>query len=223
MTKRRGLSAERIARRMLDSMGYAIVEANHELRSEGETIAEIDILAEKDDERYAVEVKAGRANLSSVRQAYANAQLAGMHPMLICKKADDAVMESAAQLDVAVVEFSEYHLLLEPEELEAIVKTCMEEVMEEYGFLPYTVSLDDHGREVLHALATAGDFQRAAAQLDMSDDELGQELGRLSDRGVLPKRSLSFRDLKRCAGSILARQQMLERLDRIEAILRERR
>lgn len=223
MTKRRGLSAERIARRMLDSMGYAIIEANHELHSEGETIAEIDIVAEKGEERYAVEVKAGRAHLSSVRQAYANAQLAGMHPMLICKKADDAVMESAAQLDVRVVEFSEYHLLLEPEELEAVVKTCMEEVMEEYGFLPYTVSLAEQDRTVLQALTSAGDFREAAAQLELSDEQLGQELGRLSDRGVLPQRSLSFSDLKRCAGSILARQQLLERLDRIEALLRERR
>ncbi len=223
MTKRRGLSAERIARRMLDSMGYTIIEANHQLSSDGETIAEIDILAEKAGERYAVEVKAGRAHLSSVRQAYANAQLAGMQPMLICKKADDAVHESAAQLDVQVVEFSEYHLLLEPEELESIVKTCMEEVMEEYGFLPYTVSLDEQDRQVLEALAAADGFQEAAGSLGMDSDMLGQELGRLSRRGVLPKRSLSFGDLKRCAGSILARQQLLERLERIETLLRERR
>jgi len=207
---------------MLDSMGFSILAANHEVRSEGETIAEIDILAEKDGERYAVEVKAGRANLSSVRQAYANAQLSGMRPMLICKKASDAVHESAAQLDVSIVEFSEYHLLLEPEELESIVKTCMEEVMEQYGFLPYNVSLDDHDREVLHGLATADDFQGAAVHLEMNDDDLGRELARLSDRGVLPQRSLSFADLKRCAGQILARQELLERLERIEALLRQR-
>jgi predicted RecB family endonuclease len=207
---------------MLDSMGFAIIEANHELHSKGETIAEIDILAEKDGVRYAVEVKAGRANLSSVRQAYANAQLAGMQPMLICKKADDAVRESAAQLDVSIVAFSEYHLLLEPEELESIIKTCMEETMEQYGFLPYNVSLDERDREVLHALATAGDFTAAAEQLGMDDDELGRELARLSDRSVLPKRSLSFSDLKRCAGQILARQELLERLDRIERLLRQR-
>lgn len=207
---------------MLDSMGFAILEANHEVQSEGETIAEIDILAEKEGQHYAVEVKAGRANLSSVRQAYANAQLAGMWPMLICKKAGEAVRESAAQLNVSLMEFSEYHLLLEPEELEAIVKTCMEEVMEQYGFLPYNVSLDDQERVVLQALATAGDFHQAATHLDMSDHQLGQELARLSDTGVLPTRSLSFSDLKRCAGSILARQELLARLERIEALLRER-
>ncbi|MFO8133820.1 MAG: YraN family protein [Thermoplasmatota archaeon] len=211
-----------MARRMLDSMGFSILEANHEVRSEGETIAEIDILAEKDGVRYAVEVKAGRANLSSVRQAYANAQLAGMRPMLICKKAGEAVHESAAQLDVSVVEFSEYHLLLEPEELESIVKTCMEEVMEQYGFLPYNVSIDERDRQVLHAVATADDFSDAAAHLEMNDDRLGQELARLSHRGVLPQRSLSFADLKRCAGQILARQELLERLDRIETLLRQR-
>jgi len=218
---KRGLSAERITRRMLDSMGFSILEANHEVHSEGETIAEIDIVAEKDGQRYAVEVKAGRANLSSVRQAYANAQLAEMQPMLVCKKADDAVRESAAQLGVSLVEFSEYHLLLEPEELESIIKTCMEEVMEAYGFLPYNVSLDETDRDVLHALATAGEFQEAATILGMNGDVLGQEMARLSDKGVLPTRSLSFADLKRCAGSILARQELLERLERIEALLRK--
>jgi predicted RecB family endonuclease len=192
---KRGLSAERIARRTLDSMGFSILEANHEVHSEEETIAEIDIVAEKDGQCYAVEVKAGRANLSSVRKAYANARLADMQPMLICKKADDAVRESAAQLDVSLVKFSEYHLLLEPEELESIVKTCMEEVMEAYGFLPYNVWLDETDRDVLHALATVGDFHGAATTLRMSDDKLGQEIARLSDKGVLPIRSLSFADL----------------------------
>ena len=33
--------------------------------------------------------------------------------------------------------------LLEPEELESIVKICMEEIIEEYGCLPNNVSLDE--------------------------------------------------------------------------------
>ncbi|HEC82313.1 MAG TPA: recombinase RecB, partial [Thermoplasmatales archaeon] len=133
-TRKRGISAERIARRMLESKGFSIIETNYKINSKGENIAEIDIIAEKDGERYAVEVKSGKASLTSVRQAYANAKLAGYKPLLICKKSDDAIKEASKKLNVEIMEISEYYLLLEPEELESIVKKCMEDVMEEYGF-----------------------------------------------------------------------------------------
>jgi len=81
-TRRRGISAERIARRMLESRGFSIIATNHKIDSKGENIAEIDIIAEKDGQKYAVEVKSGKASLSAIRQAFANAQLAGYKPMI---------------------------------------------------------------------------------------------------------------------------------------------
>ena len=214
--KRKGLSAERIAKRMLSSKGYNIVALNHKIDAGGENIAEIDILAEKDGNMYAIEVKSGRANLSSIRQAYANAKLAGYKPLLICKKADEATKQAAKQLGVKIMEFSEYHLLLEPEELESIVKECMEEVMEEYGFLPYAMQLKKNEKKILKAIAEAKDFAHAAEMLKMDSDSLGKKLSSLSKKGVLPSRSLSFNDLKRCSSAILARNELMERLERIE-------
>ncbi len=205
---------------MLESKGYEIIATNYKINSKGENIAEIDIVAEKDGEKYAVEVKSGKASLTSVRQVYANAKLAGLKPLLICKKSDEAIKEAAKKLGVEIMEFSEYHLLLEPEELESIVKKCMEEVLEEHGFIP-VLKLDDETQLILKAVSEAKNFEHACKLLKMKEEELTTKLGKLSRKGILPSRSLSFRDLKRIATSILARNELSIKLDKMEKDIEE--
>ncbi|KAA0014963.1 MAG: hypothetical protein FE041_01350 [Thermoplasmata archaeon] len=219
-TRRRGISAERIARRMLESRGFSIIATNHKIDSKGENIAEIDIIAEKDGQKYAVEVKSGKASLSAIRQAFANAQLAGYKPMIICKKSDEATREAAKKLGVEIFEFSEYHMLLEPEELESIVKKCMEEVMEEYGFVP-SLNLDSKASKILRAIAESDDFEQAAKILKMKKDKLGKEVANLSKKGLFPSRSLSFRDLKKFCIAVLARNEIVTKLEKIEKDINE--
>jgi len=48
----------------------------------------------------------------------------------------------------------------------------------------------------------------------------GEKIEELTRHGVLPSRSLSFRDLKRCCSSILARSEILSKLNKIERILK---
>jgi len=207
---------------MLEGKGFKIVTTNYKINSKGENIAEIDIVAEKDGERYAVEVKSGKASLTSIRQAYANAQLAGLKPLLICKKSDEATKEAAKKLGVEIMEFSEYHLLLEPEELESIVKKCMEEVMEDYGFLPFPYeSIDDKSIEVIRAIAIAEDFSHAAKILRVKEEKMEKEIAKLSRKGFLPSRSLSFRDLKRICLGFLMRYELMLKLDKMEKDIEE--
>jgi len=219
-TRRRGISAERIARGMLESRGFSIIATNYKIDSKGENIAEIDIIAEKDGQKYAVEVKSGKASLSAIRQAFANAQLAGYKPMIICKKSDEATREAAKKLGVEIFEFSEYHMLLEPEELESIVKKCMEEVMEEYGFVP-SLNLDSKASKILRAIAESDDFEQAAKILKMKKDKLGKEVANLSKKGLFPSRSLSFRDLKKFCIAVLARNEIVTKLEKIEKDINE--
>lgn len=219
-TRKRGISAERIARRMLESKGFSIIETNYKINSKGENIAEIDIIAEKDGERYAVEVKSGKASLTSVRQAYANAKLAGYKPLLICKKSDDAIKEASKKLNVEIMEISEYYLLLEPEELESIVKKCMEDVMEEYGFLP-SLSIDKDTYKFFKGIANSQDFEDAKKILKMNDKEFRNKISQLKKQGMLPSRSLSFNNLKKFCISVLARNELIVKLDKIEKQLKE--
>ncbi len=219
-TGRRGISAERIARRMLESKGYAIIATNYKISSKGENIGEIDIIAEKDGEKYAIEVKSGKASLSSIRQAYANAKLAGFKPLLICKKSDEATKEAAKKLGVEILEFSEYHLLLEPEELESIVKNCMEEVMEKYGYMPYAF-MSNSDIKFFKVIAEAESIEDALKKLKMSEKKFGEKLARLSKKGVMPSRPLSFMDLKKYSMAVISQNEFVERIKRIEKEIKE--
>ncbi|MBS3777733.1 MAG: YraN family protein, partial [Candidatus Thermoplasmatota archaeon] len=161
MSKIKGLSAERIATRLLESRGFSILSTNFDIMDGEKKVAEIDIIAKDDDENmFAVEVKAGKGDVNAIRQTYGNAKLAGYKPMLICKEfSDESARIASEKLHVTVLELSEYHLLLEPEELEHIVKKCVEEVFETHGFLPYTVVLEEKDKELLHLISTSSRFK----------------------------------------------------------------
>lgn len=222
MSKTKGLSSERIAKRLLESRGFHVLSIKHRVMDGEDKVAEVDIVAEDSEGvRYAVEVKAGKGDVNAVRQAFANAKLCGFKPLLVCKGfADDAARKVASKLGVEVVELSEYYLLLEPEELESIIKKCVEEVFETHGFLPYSAEVNEEDRRVLKAVSTAKSFDEACGKLKMDHKELGKKLEDMSTRGVLPNRSLGFRDLKRCCSSVLARSEILSKLNEIERRLR---
>ena len=217
MTRQKGMSAERIAKRLLESKGFEILATRYELVEKDEAIAEIDIVA-KDPMgiTYAVEVKAGNGSASTIRRTYANAELSGYEPLLICKDfSDPAAKEVAEKLEVSVIKLSEFYLLLDPEELESIIKTCLEEVLETHGFLPYSIDLSQTDIKILKALTTAENFKKAAEILGKNHQELGNTIRELTIKGVLPQRSLSFSDLKRVSSSILARTAIDRKLDKI--------
>ena len=50
MSKIKGLSAERIATRLLESRGFCILSTNYDIMDAEEKVAEIDIIAKDDDE-----------------------------------------------------------------------------------------------------------------------------------------------------------------------------
>ena len=222
MSKMKGLSSERIAKRLLESRGFHVLSTNYSIIEGEEKVAEVDIVVEDSNgERYAVEVKAGRGDVNSIRQAYANAKLCGYKPMLICKGySDDAARKAALKLNVKVVELDEYYLLLEPEELESIIKKCVEEVFETHGFLPYSAEVGEKDSEILRMISISKDFDEAAEKIKVNRKELGKKIEDLTGRGILPNRSLSFRDLKRCCSSILARSEIILKLNKIERKLK---
>ncbi len=141
--------------------------------------------------------------------------------MLICKQfADDAARKVASKFHVKVIELSEYYLLLEPEELESIVKKCVEEVFETHGFLPYSAEIDVKDRKLLRAISVSKDLDEVTKKLNIDRKEFGKKINDLTRRGILPARSLSFRDLKRCCTSVLARFEIILKLNKIEERLK---
>jgi predicted RecB family endonuclease len=221
MSKIKGLSSERIAKRLLERRGFKILFSNFSIMDDKEKVAEVDFIAEDPNgKKYAVEVKAGNGDVNSIRQTYANAKLCEYNPLLICKGfSDEGARKAALKLKVDVIELSEYYLLLQPEELENIIKKCVEEVFETHGFLPYSIEIDKNDQEILKTISTSDNFDEASEKLDLNKDDLGKKIRNLTKKGILPNRSLSYKDLKRCSSSILSRNEILFKINKIEKIL----
>jgi predicted RecB family endonuclease len=220
----RGRSSERIARGVLERLGYKILETNKKIVVDEAEAFEVDILAlSPEGERCCVEVKAGSASVSDIRQVFADSKILKLKPLLVCKGfADKAADAVARELDVDVVRLSEYYILLEPEELEVVVRTAVQDVLDSYGFYPLPAwrELGEEDFELMQMIAEAEVFTEAAKSLDLSTEELGQRIGELREKGFFPQRGQDFTALKRHSQQIIHRYALLHRLDEIEKRLK---
>ena len=93
-------------------------------------------------------------------------------------------------------------------------------MFETHGFLPYSAEIDDKDRKLLKSISTAKNFDEIAEKIKINRKDLGKKIEDLTTRGILPKRSLSFSDLKRCSSSILVRSEIISKLNKIERRLK---
>jgi len=218
--KVKGISSERIARGILEKLGYSILETNKVVTVNQAEVFEVDILAvSPEGEKYCVEVKAGRAGVSDVRQVYADSQILGIKPMLICKGfANESAEAVAKELNVKTIRLSEYYVLLEPEELEVIVRTAMRDILSEYGFypLPPFQAISDEEWNVIESVAEAESFIDAAQHIQLTVEQLGNIIGALRKKGVFPPRSQSFTSLKRHSQQLIQRYYLARKLEEIK-------
>lgn len=204
--QRKGMSAERIASGILEEKGFKILETNPKITVQGVEIGEIDLIVQDDNRTYAVEVKAGKADVGSVRQVYANAKLLGHVPMLVCKGfANEAARVVAGELGVDVIEMSEFYMLLEPEELEIIVRKAMRDVLDEFGMRPIPEEPpSEEDIKVLTALSNSDTIEIAALSLGISERELGTRIGKLKEAGYL-KDAGNYESLREISARLLSR------------------
>ena len=221
-------SSERIAQKLLEDMGLKIIETNKKVVINNVEVGEVDIVA-RDDEgnMYAVEVKAGKLDVTGVRQAYVNAVLLGMRPMVICKGfADDAAHELASRLGVKVIQLSDI-FLVESEELEIIIREAVEDATSsifELALEPLP-TIRDNERRLIEVLASAHSLQDAASKLDIPLEILLKNIDALRSQGVIPKWARKWSSIKRCAqilntkikiyDQIATLQQTLDRMQQI--------
>ncbi len=213
---RRGESSLRIATEVLESSGLRVLEVSRKIKLGEVDAGEVDIIAESSQgSRYAVEVKAGRAGVSDVRQAYVNALLLGMKPLLVCKGlADDAAQAVAERLGVEVIQLPDYYMLLEGEELEYAVREAVADTLSRA--LEAASALGD----LADTLAHSDDMEEASRRAGCTPRELASAIGRLRREGKLP-REASFKLLKLAAQLALLKSSLEERLSRIEGELAE--
>jgi len=175
--KVRGLVLERIAREVLEGLGFEVLEERKRVEREGIEVAEVDMLAERGGELYAVEVKAGKISVADVRQAYANAVLLGAKPLLVCRGiADESAKVLAEELGVEILKLSDYVMISTPEEVRSLMLEAVVEALA--GLLESVLEglESDIDPRVLEAVAKSRSIGEASARARLEPRELATRL-----------------------------------------------
>lgn len=214
--RRRGFASERIAIGVLEELGYRVLETSKKIVLGNTEIGEVDVLVEDSSgEKYAVEVKAGRLDVGGVRQAYVNALVLGVKPMVVCKGfADDAARELAEKLGVRVVQLSDV-FIVESEEIYSIVREVVEEVLTEYFelFYGYTIQLKQEHYELLSTIYSSSNIEEAAEKLNVDTSTLAKRIDELRRQGIIPKWASKYSSVRRIAQILLQKQSVTSALE----------
>lgn len=111
---------------LLGSLGYSVLGSRVRIESGGVEVGEVDLLVEDPaGVKYAVEVKAGKVDVSGIRQAYTNAVVLGAKPMVVARGfANDSASQLANELGVRVINLAE-SVVLGIDELRLAIKDAL--------------------------------------------------------------------------------------------------
>ncbi len=192
------------AKAALRSEGFEIVGEKIPVRVGGHEVSDVDLLARKFNNLYAVEVKSGRLDVGGVRQAYVNALLLKAIPMVVCRGfSDPSARALAEELGVHVIELEDL-LISDPEELRAMIREEVRSAMMEVlpGILrPPQLSEDDV--KVLRAISESMDFLDASERLKLQPEEFGRVLGKMRKEGKLPRWTRDYSQVRAWACTLL--------------------
>lgn len=215
---RKWLSSERVAIRVLEELGYSIVDTRRKIIINETIVGEVDaIVNDGAGQTFAVEIKAGKIDVSGVRQAYVNSIILGMKPLVICKGfADDAAKELAEKLGVKVIQLSDV-FLVESEELETILREVVEDTIADYFevFYGVTHNINPSHIEVLKAIAETTTIDEAAERLGIDIHVLMKKIDEMRSAGIIPRWAKKYTTLKRIAQLFIQKQNIFKLMNDI--------
>lgn len=218
----KGRSGEEIAVRLLQSLGYEILETRKEVNLEGTGVAELDITAK--DPRgtvYAVEVKSGKASVSDIRQVYANARFVGLKPMIICKGFSDRSTEVAIKrFKIRSLLLPEYYLI-NLEDVKGIVDELVADMLLRFEKADLG-QLNEEEMRVLVELSEASSFTEAMRKSGMNRRAFGRAIGEIRKKCHFPLKASGFMYLSLQAKNLIRRSKetrmLTEILERVKSI-----
>ncbi len=180
-------SSEAIAAKILEDLGYSVVDKHVQVEVDGVQVSDVDLVAEKDGVRYAVEVKAGMADVNAVRQAYVNARLTGMKPLIIARGADDRALKVSKRLGVEIITLPDL-VIAGADDVREIVEEAIWSAIVRIASIPrHCGELDSTDLKVLEAIASTDTITEAADKLGASVGDVAKVLDKLRRLGFMPK------------------------------------
>jgi len=181
-------SSEVIASSYLESLGYNVVDVHRRVVVNDVEVSDVDLVVEKDGLMYAVEVKSGVVDLDSIRQAYINARLLGMKPMVIGRGlADNRVEVVARELGVEVFTLPDLVVSSLNEIREAVYEAVYAALNELLESMILCKHINEEDLRILEAIARTNTLADAAAKLGLSEDKLASRIAALREKYRLPR------------------------------------
>ncbi len=181
-------SSEAIAVSYLESMGYNVVDVHRKVVVNNVEVSDVDIIVEKDGVMYAVEVKSGMVDLDSIRQAYINAKLLGMKPIIIGRGlADNRVEVVAKELGVEVITLPDLVVTSLNEIREAVYEAVYSALNEILVMVSSCSRIEEDDLRILEAIAESDTLASAASKLKLSVEELASRIAGMREKYMLPK------------------------------------
>ncbi|MFN7105366.1 MAG: restriction endonuclease [Pyrobaculum sp.] len=157
-----GARFERYVVDLLPSLGFTPKAVRYKIYREGVEVGEVDILAvDERGETYAIEVKAGRVDVSGIRQAYINARLLEARPLVIARGyADEGARELARELGVEVILLPDY-IFLSIDDIYTALTNSLARFVTTLLIIYSTLS-----KEEIDTIESCQDFQCVCQKLD---------------------------------------------------------
>ncbi len=189
----RSLTLEVLAEDVLTSLGYNILDRNYRIKIEGIDVAEVDLIAEKNGEKYAVEVKAGTISVTDIRQAYTNALILGYKPLIVCRGySDESARILAEHLNVSIVKLQDFIVLSTPEEIYNVFFKTLVDVLLETLNPAYQISRKAKvDTEFLETIVESKNLSDAANKLGITAKKL---TAKLKEVGLVRKTEHGVKD-----------------------------
>jgi len=216
--KRKWRSSENIALQYLEENGYKIIERNYKIKIDNIEVGEVDAIVEDSEGcKYAVEIKAGNIDVNGIRQAYVNAELLKMKPLIIAKGyADESAEKLAEQLGVKIILLSDVYLV-ESEELETVVYSAINRILQDVlDTLINNQSITPEELDFIEKLAYSKTIKDLAEKCNLGLNEVVWKIKRLENKGVLKSRGRGFQELRLQAQLVFLREKIRRVLYRIQ-------
>lgn len=172
-----GLRFEDYVAELLSRLGFKVVGRRVKVTINGIEVGEVDMVAVDDSgNRYAVEVKSGKVDVSAVRQAYVNAKVLNAKPLIVSRGySNDSSKALANELNVQVINLEDA-VVLTVDELRTVVESVIYEAI---GDLINTIfslaskSCNENIRTMMNAVLECNDWNCVCNKLGVNESDCG--------------------------------------------------
>lgn len=179
---------------LLSSLGFQILDKRVKVYLNGVEVGEVDLIAvDNNGQRYAIEVKSGKIDVTGVRQAYVNAILLNAKPMIIARGfSNDSAKILAENLGVKTIILDDV-IVLRTDELKTVIKQAIYEILNElFEDLLKIPNIVDN--DLVKVAINCNDWKCICDELGYSDIECGNFIRKIKEQ--LNSSSLSYLKFK---------------------------